>query len=177
MSVNVLFLNKIERAIAGFIQGIGWLASGLLIILVALISMNVFMRYALNDVSIGLQELEWHLFASLFLLGISYAWVHDGHVRVDVLYDRFKPKTQLLVNLLGTWLFLIPLALLIVWYGWDYTIYSFKLGEKSGDPGGLAYRWLIKAMIPLSSLLLVMAACLVSARHIRQLIQLKSTHQ
>jgi len=138
---------------------------------------NVIARYTFSASSIGLEELSWHCYAAIFLLGIPYALKSDNHVRVDLVYEKFKPRTQALIDLVGTLLFLIPTCAIIVWTGWNFTLAAYQLGgqpdsistffqqlvstgigEKSQDPGGLLNRWIIKGVIPLSFLFLLLAA-------------------
>ncbi|MBC8519059.1 MAG: TRAP transporter small permease subunit [Gammaproteobacteria bacterium] len=151
-------LELIESRIQRLSQGIGRVSAVLLLLLLANVFYDVVMRYLLNDVSIGMQELEWHLYASLFLLGISYTMSQDGHVRVDLIYDQLSAKRRSQIDIVGTIFLLIPFCLLITWYGMGFVAESYQLGESSGDPGGLPYRWLIKAMIPLSFLLLLISS-------------------
>lgn len=115
---------------------------------------DVIMRYAFNDVSIGMQELEWHLFSCLFLLGIPYAMQQDGHVRVDILYERWTDKTKAWINLLGCVVFILPFVCIVATYSIDFSYEAYEMGEGSGDPGGLPHRWIIKALIPLSFVLI-----------------------
>ncbi|SON48840.1 TRAP transporter small permease subunit [Vibrio tapetis] len=143
-------LIVIERMFNRIGDVLGWLSSILFLLLLANVVYDVIMRYAFNDVSIGFQEMEWHLFASVFLLGVPYAIKAGGHVRVDVFYERLSMKAQAIIDILGTLIFLIPFCLSVAWFGVDFAKESYALGETSGDPGGLPYRWIIKAMIPLS---------------------------
>ncbi|EGQ9412636.1 TRAP transporter small permease subunit [Vibrio cholerae] len=143
-------LIYVERLFNRLSDLLGWLSSILFILLVANVVYDVVMRYAFNDVSIAFQELEWHLFATVFLLGIPYAIKADGHVRVDLFYERLSMKAQAVIDILGTLFFLLPFCLLVVYFGIDFAKESYALGETSGDPGGLPYRWIIKAMIPVS---------------------------
>ncbi len=122
----------------------------LFILLVANVVYDVVMRYVFNDVSIAFQELEWHLFAAVFLLGIPYTIKAGGHVRVDIIYERLSYKAQAMVDVVGTLIFLLPFCLLVMYFGIDFAKESFELGEMSGDPGGLPHRWLIKSVISLS---------------------------
>lgn len=145
-----MFLEKAEAAINRFSDTLGKFTAVLFILLLLNVFFDVIMRYLFNDVSIGMQELEWHLYASIFLLGIPYTLYKDGHVRVDVIYDNLTIRKQAWIDLFGTLILLIPFTLLVTKYGIDFTIESFKLGERSGDPGGLSYRWLIKSVIPFS---------------------------
>ncbi len=151
-------IETIERGIDRLSARVGRLSAILLLLLLLNVFHDVIMRYLFNDVSIGMQELEWHLYASLFLLGISYTLSQDGHVRVDLIYDRLSPRRQAMVDIGGTLLFLLPFSLLIVWYGVGFVAESYQLGEGSGDPGGLPYRWIIKSMIPLSFLLVIIGS-------------------
>ena len=118
-------------------RAVSWLAA----VLVFLICVSVTMRYVFNESKIYLDELHWHLFSLLFLLGAAYALKHDRHVRVDVIYQRFSPKGQALINLLGTLLFLLPFCLLVVRQAWVFTERAFLNNESSADPGGLPYRF------------------------------------
>lgn len=143
-----MFLLKLEQLINRFSDLLGKIAGILLILLLFNVFYDVIMRYMFNDVSIGMQELEWHLYATIFLLGVSYTIRHDGHVRVDVIYEGLSPKRQGWVDLVGTLLFLLPFTLLVFYYGLNFVAESWDMSERSGDPGGLLYRWAIKSMIP-----------------------------
>ena len=143
-----MFLLRLEQWINRFSDLLGRIAGVLLVVLLFNVFYDVIMRYLFNDVSIGMQELEWHLYATVFLLGVPYTLKVGGHVRVDLIYERLSVKTRALIDMFGTLLLLIPFCGLVAWYGIDFAMESFQLGETSGDPGGLPYRWLIKAVIP-----------------------------
>lgn len=151
---NLIYL---ENAFNRFGDFLGWLSSVLFILLLANVVYDVVMRYVFNDVSIAFQEMEWHLFSAVFLLGVPYAIRASGHVRVDLFYERLSNKAQAIIDLLGTVFFLLPFCLLVAWFGIDFAKESYALGEGSGDPGGLPYRWIIKAMIPLSFLFMAIS--------------------
>lgn len=170
-------LNTLEQKLNQIADWLGYLASALLILLVLLMTYNVVARYAFSASSIGLEELSWHIYAAIFLLGIPFALRTDSHVRVDFLYDSFSAKTQALVDLIGSIVFLLPTCLVIVWTGFNFTVASYDLGiqptsisgffeqllstgigEKSQDPGGLLNRWIIKGVIPLSFFFLLLAS-------------------
>lgn len=129
-------------------------------LLMFLMLLNVFydvvMRYLFDDVSIGMQELEWHLFAAMFMFGIGYTLKEDGHVRVDVFYDNFSTKTKAWVNIFGSIFLALPITLLIIYYGYGYTFEAYEMNEGSADPGGLPNRWIIRSVIPLSSIFVVL---------------------
>ena len=105
----------------------------------------------------GLVELQWHLFAVMVLLGGSYALRANGHVRVDIVYDRLRPRTRALVDILGHLVFLIPFALLVAWLSLDFVELAYRSGEQS-DYGGLTDRYLVKAMVPIGFVILALTA-------------------
>lgn len=167
------YVAKINR----LMDFLGAVAATLLIALVLIMAYNVIARYAFSDSSLGLEELSWHFYAAIFLLGIPYALKTGAHVRVDLLFENFNPRRQALIDLLGSLLFLIPTCLVVIWAGWNFTAAAYQLGsqpdsismffdqlvstgigEKSQDPGGLLNRWIIKAVIPLSFFFLLLAS-------------------
>ena len=143
-------LNTIEKAIARVVDFVGQLTCLFLILMVLNVSFDVMMRYVFHNSSVGMQELEWHLFAVVILLGISVALKDEGHVRVDFLYDTLSVRKKAVINIIGTLFFLMPVALLIFFGSFEFVRDSWEIGEISEDPGGLPYRWLIKGMIPVS---------------------------
>lgn len=145
-------LRDLELKVNSISEFLGKLSAVLFILLLLNVFYDVIMRYLFNDVSIGMQELEWHLYATIFLLGVPYTLLKEGHVRVDIIYERLSPERQAWIDLLGSLLLLLPFVLLVAWYGVGFTMESFELGERSGDPGGLPYRWIIKGMIPFAFL-------------------------
>ena len=151
----LLILEKITDKIIDFV---GNITAVLLILMILNVAYDVFMRYVFHNSSIAMQELEWHLFAVIMLYGTGYALRHNAHVRVDFLYDRFSPKKKAWVNILGTLFFLLPLALLIIYGSYEYVMDSYTTHEISEDPGGLPYRWIIKAQIPFAFIFLIFCA-------------------
>ncbi len=117
---------------------------------------DVVMRYAFHTSFVFTQELEWHLFAFIFLLGAGYTLLYDGHVRVDIFYQRFGPKAQAWINLLGVLLFLSPGCVLIIATSWSFVASSWEVMEGSPDPGGIPYRYLLKACIPVGFILVLL---------------------
>jgi TRAP-type mannitol/chloroaromatic compound transport system permease small subunit len=151
-------LLKLENFFDRFSNLMGWIAGFLNLVMLVNVFYDSIMRYFFNSGSIALQEMEWHLFSVVFLFGMAYTLKEDGHVRVDILYDLFSPRWKAIVNIGGALLFLIPLSLLIIEGSFWYVHEAFASGEISGDPGGLSYRWLIKAVIPASFVFLVVSA-------------------
>ncbi len=151
-------LEKIDKVFMRINRYVGYFLSVLMIIVMVNVFYNVVMRYVFSTGSIAMQEMEWHLFSVVFLIGISYALLEEGHVRVDVLYDRWPPQKKALINIIGTAVFIIPFALLIFFGSLSFVAEAYTSGEISGDPGGLHHRWLIKMVIPFSTLLLAITA-------------------
>ena len=148
-------LLKLERSFDKFADAIGYFTAFIMVLMILNVTYDVIMRYFFNTGSIAMQEMEWHLFSVVILLGISYTLKEDGHVRVDLIYDRLTEKKKARVNMIGAILFILPVALLIGIESIPYVVESFNSNEQSGDPGGLPYRWIVKSLIPLSFFLLI----------------------
>lgn len=149
-------------------RAVSWLVLGMVLIIVY----DVGMRYLFHIGSVGLQELEWHLFALIFLLGAAYTFKHDDHVRVDIFYHsrHMSERRRAWVDLLGGLFFLLPFCLLIIVSSAAFVDNSFAIGEGSPDPGGLPYRFLLKAAIPLSFLLLLLQGVAHMLRSVQVLV-------
>jgi TRAP-type mannitol/chloroaromatic compound transport system permease small subunit len=102
------------------------------------------------------QELEWHIFSFIFLVGAGYTLLHDGHVRVDIIYQAVGPKSQAWINLVGVIFFLIPGCFLIIQTSTEFALSALEVWEGSPDPGGIPFRFIIKGFIPLGFILLLL---------------------
>jgi TRAP-type mannitol/chloroaromatic compound transport system permease small subunit len=151
-------LLKIETVIESVVDIVGKIASILLLLMIFNVFFDVIMRYFFRNSSVGMQEMEWHLFSIVILFGVSVALKDEGHVRVDFLYEKFSIRKKAIINILGTIFFLLPLALLVASGSWGFVMDSFSINEISEDPGGLTHRWIIKAMIPFSFVFLIFSA-------------------
>ena len=137
-------------------EGIGKVIAWLTLLLVLVVCYDVVTRYVFKFSSVGVQELEWHLFAVIFLMGGAYTLKHEKHVRVDIIYSRLTERNQALINLIGAGLLLIPFCLLIVSSSIDFVWNSFIIGESSPNPGGLPARFILKAVLPISFMLILL---------------------
>ena len=133
---------------------VGRLVAWLTTALVVLVIYDVVRRYLLSDTETWIMELEWHLFALIFLLGAGYALKHNKHVRVDLFYTKFSERDKALVNFLGSLLFLLPWCVFIIYAAWQYAYESYLIKETSPDPGGLPALYIIKFAIVLGVFLL-----------------------
>ncbi len=129
-------------------EGIGGVVLWLVLAAVLVSAGNAAARYGLDLSSNAWLEIQWYLFAAIFLFAAAYTLKHNGHVRVDVLYGRFPPRVRVWIDLLGTLLFLLPMCGLIAWLGWKGFLASYAVQEVSPDAGGLP-RWPIKLAIPI----------------------------
>ena len=151
-------LLKLEKITDKIIDFVGSITVVLLLLMIVNVAYDVMARYVFHNSSIGMQELEWHLFAVIMLYGTGVALKHNAHVRVDFLYDRFSAKKKAWINILGTIFFLLPLVLLVIYGSYEFVMDSYTTNEISEDPGGLPMRWLIKAQIPFAFIFLILCA-------------------
>ena len=138
-----------------FVKWVGYVAALTLALLIVLVVYDAVMRYLFQSGSIALQELEWHLFDVVIMLGIAYTLQRASHVRVDIFYDQYSDKVRRIINILGALFFILPFSLLIIYVGFDFVMISFDQLEASSDPGGLSYRFLVKSLLPLAFFLLI----------------------
>ncbi len=146
------FLDKITEYIGRF-------SALTLIFLTLLVVYDALSRYLFHSGSISLQELEWHLFDIIILLGISYALKEGAHVRVDIFYAQFSLRTKAIIDIFSLTFFILPFSFLILYMGYDFVLQSFVQMEGSSDPGGLPYRFLVKGLMLLSFFLLSLQSC------------------
>ena len=136
-----------------FIDLVGRITSWLALILALVMGANVLLRYGFSLGRIWAQELEWHLLVPLTLFGMSYALRHGEHVRVDVLFASFTLRTKLIIDVIAAVL-AMAFSALVIWLSVPYVAQSWAMGEGSANPGGIDYRYVVKAVIPISFALL-----------------------
>ena len=139
-------------------------AEWMLLVLVAVILYDVIGRKFFDTGSFVLTELEWHLHGAIAMIAFGYAYIHDVHVRIDVVAQRWSERSRWRWELVAILLFLLPFMLAILWFGIDFTLRAFERGE--GAPGGMGLpnRWIIKSVIPLAALLAIAGGLSVAAR-------------
>jgi TRAP-type mannitol/chloroaromatic compound transport system permease small subunit len=144
-------LNQLSLRLEQFSEHTGKLVSWLVLVMVLLVSYDVAMRYFFQSGSVALQEMEWHLFSLIFLIGAAYTLKHDDHVRLDLFYKSkfMDDRRRAWIDLFGSIFLLIPFCILIISTAWPFIAQSYINLESSPDPGGLPYRWILKASIPL----------------------------
>jgi len=167
-------ISQTIQTIDKFTEWSGRSVAWLVLAMVLLICYDVAMRYLLQQGSVALQELEWHLFALIFLLGSAYTLKHDEHVRVDIIYQSHKlsDKHRALINITGILLFLMPFCILILISSWPFVESAYFYNEGSPDPGGLPYRYLLKASILIAFSMLILQGL---AELLRNILKLQNT--
>jgi TRAP-type mannitol/chloroaromatic compound transport system permease small subunit len=140
-------LLQISRGIDALNEHVGRLVYWLVLLMVLVSSANALSRYAFNIGSNAWLELQWYLFAAVFLLCAGYALLHNEHIRIDVVSSHFSRRTQIWVDIFGTLFFLLPMALLILWLSWPIFINAWQSGEMSSNAGGLT-RWPARLLVP-----------------------------
>jgi TRAP-type mannitol/chloroaromatic compound transport system permease small subunit len=147
-----------SRALEAVVLAVGHVACWLWAVLVLVILSAVGLRYLFGIGSIMLEEVQWHLYGAGFIIGLSYAFVADRHVRIDVAAEHFPHRLRGWIELLGLALFLIPLCVMVLLEGWTFVYRSWELNEVSAAPDGLTHRWIMKSFILWGFLLLLLAA-------------------
>jgi TRAP-type mannitol/chloroaromatic compound transport system permease small subunit len=136
-------------------ERVGRAVAWLVLVAVLLSTGNAISRYALSLSSNAWLEIQWYLFSAIFLLAAGYTLRHGGHVRIDILYGRYSPRTRAWIDIFGGLFFLMPMAVLILYLSWPVFVQSYSGHEISGDAGGLV-RWPVKLLMPVGFALLVL---------------------
>ena len=147
--------EKLAGGIDAFIDLVGRATSWLALVLALVMGSNVLLRYGFSIGSIAMQELEWHIMVPICVFGMSYALRHGEHVRVDVLFQSFSPRNKLRIEVL-TAICGMLLAAIVIWLCIPYVWQSWSIGEGTANPGGIDYRYVVKALIPIGFALFFM---------------------
>ncbi|MEW6590822.1 MAG: TRAP transporter small permease subunit [Pseudomonadota bacterium] len=148
-------LLTLARAIDGLTERVGRVVIWLVLVATLISAANALMRYTLGESSNAWLEIQWYLFGAMFLLAAGYTLKHNGHVRIDILYNRFGPRGQAWIDLAGGLLFLLPMAGLLAWLAWPMFYEAWVTHEMSPDAGGLV-RWPVKLLLPVGFVLLAL---------------------
>ena len=147
MSLSRL-IDSVNEKIAG---AISWALLAAVIICAG----NALVRYIFNYSSNAWLEIQWYLYAAMFMLAGAYTLRRDEHVRIDVIVGRFSKRTQVWIDLVGFLIFLLPICLLILWYGIPFAQISIQSQEMSSNAGGLIV-WPAKLLVPVGFALLIL---------------------
>ncbi len=147
------FLLSVSRLIDAVNERIGRLVYWLVLIMVLVSAGNALSRYALSVASNAWLELQWYLFAAVFLLCAGYTLRHNEHIRIDVIAGLLSRRAQAWIDIFGTVFFLLPMATFIMWLSWPIFMNAWNSNEVSGSAGGLI-RWPVRLLVPLGFFLL-----------------------
>jgi TRAP-type mannitol/chloroaromatic compound transport system permease small subunit len=147
----------ITKKIDNFVLGIGEIFNWLWVVLLAVIILNVILRYVFKSGMIELEELQWHLYCIGWLVGLSSTYIVDSHVRVDVLSERLDYRKKLWFELFGILILFLPFVILVLYYAVPFFELSWTTSERSTSANGLPARWLVKGFLVFSFFLLLLA--------------------
>ncbi len=163
--------NSFSRGIDRIVGLVGEAFSWLWIVLLAVIIGNVILRYVFSQGMIELEELQWYLYAAAWLAGLSYTFIYDGHVRVDVVYERLFPRAQMWLETFGLLVFFMPFIFFVFYHSLPFVELSWVTGETSTSANGLPARWLIKGCLTFSFILLFLVGLSRLVRVVNTLVK------
>jgi TRAP-type mannitol/chloroaromatic compound transport system permease small subunit len=167
-------MSRIVRLLDSINELVGSSIAWLTFIMVLVTCLVVILRYIFNVGSIALQESVMYMHGIVFMLGIGYTLKHQGHVRVDIFYEKFSVRTKAIVDLLGTVFFLLPLGIFFLVGSLNYVSFSWSLHESSAQPGGLPGIFLVKTLIPLMAGLLIIQGLAEAGRSVIVILNKKT---
>ena len=148
-------LLKLSQLIDWLNERIGKGAFWLVLIMTLISSGNATYRFIFNDSSNGMLEIQWYLFAAVFLLCSPYTLQKNEHVRIDVLSSKLSPRGLAVIDIIGTLFFLLPMVIAVMWLSLPLVAESYKIHEYSANAGGLI-RWPVKILLPIGFALLAL---------------------
>ncbi len=146
---------RLSAAIDRVSHAFGWIASWLVLLSALISAGNALSRYALGLSSNAWLEIQWQLFAGIFLLGAPYVLCVNGHVRVDLIYGSVSRRGRLWIDILGILFFLFPVMLTLTYFAWNFFLTSYLTGERSANTGGLIF-WPVKLLMPVGFALVLL---------------------
>ena len=149
------FLLVVSRAIDFLNEKVGRTVYWRVLASVLVSAFNAVMRYTINYSSNGWLEIQWYFYSGFFMIGAGYTLLRNEHVRIDIIASRLSPRTRAWIDVLGGIVFLLPMALIIMWLAWPVFLDSYQLHESSPNAGGLI-RWPVKLMMPVGFFLLAL---------------------
>jgi TRAP-type mannitol/chloroaromatic compound transport system permease small subunit len=170
VSMSLIGLAKIVTIIDQITERTGRVIAWFTLIMVSLTFLIVVLRYGFNLGWVGMQESVLYFHGLVFMLGAGYTLKHDGHVRVDIFYQKFSPKKRALVNVCGGLFLLLPVCIFIFFISFDYVLSSWQIMEKSPEAGGLPLVYLSKSFILLLAVTLSLQGIAEILRHLLTLL-------
>lgn len=148
-------LLRLAGAIDAISRAFAWVATWLVLVCCLVSAGNAVSRYLFSLSSNAWLEIQWQMFAGMFMLSSAYVLKLNEHVRVDLFYGMASSRRKLWIDVIGLIFFLFPASLLILYFGWPFFLASYSTGEMSSNAGGLPL-WPVKLMLPLGFALLIL---------------------
>ena len=150
-------LLSLSRLIDKISTGVGKLTMWLILATTLISAGNALTRKIFNVSSNGLLEIQWYLFAAVFMLGAGYGFLRNSHVRIDFISSKLSDRARNMIDVAGILIVLFPFCLIMINLGWPFFMQALKSGEMSQNAGGLI-RWPAYALIPIGFALLLLQA-------------------
>ncbi len=148
-------LLKISAAIDALNEKFGFIANYFVLFAALISAGNAASRYLFSESSNGWLEIQWYMFAAMVLLGAPYTLKMNEHVRVDLVYGMVSERTRIWIDIIGGFLFLLPICIILTYFTWPWFVDSWKLNEASSNAGGLL-RWPVKLLLPVGFFLMAL---------------------
>jgi TRAP-type mannitol/chloroaromatic compound transport system permease small subunit len=153
--IRLGILLKFSRAIDAINEKFGVIANWLVLFACLISAGNAASRYLFSESSNGWLEIQWYMFAGMVLLGAPYTLKMNEHVRVDLVYGMVSERTRIWIDILGGFLFLLPICVILVYFTWPWFVESWRISESSSNAGGLI-RWPVKLLLPVGFALMTL---------------------
>jgi TRAP-type mannitol/chloroaromatic compound transport system permease small subunit len=168
--IHIPIVSSLNKIVQRIVETVAWFN----VLVIFLILITVILRYGfhrnqllLNWPLVPMEELQWHFYSVPFMFGLAYAITKDSHIRIDILRLHMSKKLKHIFEILGIILLLMPCTIILFDFSLDYTIYAITHHESSQSTMGLPHRWVVKSVIPLTMILIFLAA---SSKLIQEII-------
>jgi TRAP-type mannitol/chloroaromatic compound transport system permease small subunit len=148
-------LLKLSSAIDAVNEKFGVIANYMVLFAALISAGKAASRYLFSESSNGWLEIQWYMFAGMVLLGGPYTLARNEHVRVDLVYGSVSERTRIWIDIIGGFLFLLPICVILTYFTWPWFVDSWKLNEASSNAGGLI-RWPVKLLLPVGFALMAL---------------------
>ena len=151
-------LLRLSAAIDALNERVGVIANWLVLISCLVSAGNAGRRYLFSQSSNAWIEVQWYMLAGMVMLGAPYALKMNEHVRVDLIYGIVSERTRIWIDIIGGFLFLLPICLIMIYFTWPWFLDSWRIGEMSQNAGGLM-QWPVKLTMPIGFGLMALQGC------------------
>ena len=148
-------LLKFSAIVDSMNEKFGHIANWLVLLACLISAGNATSRYLFSASSNAWLEVQWYMFTGMVMFGGAYTLKMNEHVRVDLFYGIFPEKVRIWIDIIGGFLFLLPICVILAWFTWPWFVESWHLNEGSSNAGGLI-RWPVKLMLPVGFALMAL---------------------